>query len=69
MCKFTGEEYTRVSFASSYNVPTEEVLYTAYVLNMHFDLAARYVAAKKIIQNIFEEEDKRNESAKNYEKG
>jgi hypothetical protein len=68
MCKYTGEEFTRVSFASSYNVPTDEVLHTAYVLNMHFDLAARYVAAKKIINNIFEEERKRHEQVENYSK-
>lgn len=68
MCKFTGEDYTRVSFASSYEVPTDEVLHTAYVLNMHFDLAARYVAAKKIIDSIFKEERRRHEQAENYSK-
>ena len=68
MCNFTGEKYTRVSFASSYEVPTDEVLYTAYVLNMLFDLAARYVAAKKIIDNIFKEEERRYEQVDNYSK-
>lgn len=67
MCKYTGEEYTRVSFASSYEVPTDEVLHTAYVLNMHFDLAAKYVAAKKIINRIFIEQEQRHEHAASYE--